>query len=179
MREDPVTEADDLRLRWCEARLAEKSREKPTMRRDWPDATPAADEPGAWGDSVDAALAACSPGLHAEITDCEEYPCVAAIRPREDAEPERELDAVNDCLKARLGEPVWGTVGALLINAHCPDGRDEPVVMLTAMSKAGEELLGFPADDFSSIPDLYMLIGRRSESALQLWDCDSTSDGGG
>lgn len=169
-------DSEDLRLRWCEARLAEASRETPTLRRDWPTEIPPEDEPGAWSEAVDAAVRACSLQMSVELTDCEEFPCVAALRPSLGV-PEEARDALNACLSEHLGKPTWGAAGSIVVRAHCPDGTEEPVLLLMAMTDAGESALGFPPDDFTSIPDFYMLLGRRAESALHLWQCHPPSPG--
>ncbi len=162
-----------LRLRWCEARLAEKTREQPTARKDWPEALPDADQPDAWQEAIDRALAACAPPLDAELTDCEEYPCVAALRPRPGVDPYAASRALSACMGAHVGEELDEVAGAVVVQARCPDGREEPVVIVSAASEAGTATVLSPEEDhgLDGIVYLGMTMGRRAESALQLWAC--------
>ena len=166
-------EEQALRLRWCEARLAEQTRDKPTAAQPWPEGLTEVEEPGAWGETVGAALAACGVGEQTELTDCEEYPCVVALRPAAGADPYKTADALTTCLGKHLPENLENYSGALVFDATCPDGSQEPVVLVTAASEAGLSSVLTPQqrEGFGEIIYIGATLGRRTESALQLWRC--------
>lgn len=168
---DPA--GDALRLRWCEARLAEKTRVAPTLRQPWPEDLQGPDDPEAWTRAMDAALATCAPTLTSELTDCEEVPCVVALRPAQGADAEAAAASLNGCLEGALPDAFGGAAGAVVVRARCPDGTEESVVMVTAATEAALGTLEAGPDDpfFEAILAWGMALGRRSESALQLWEC--------
>lgn len=144
-------------------RLATEGR--PTTHMPFPD-VPEGEQAGPWTDRLAEALIACAIPATFEVSDCDEYPCAAALR-------------VDPPEQARLGE-AWSACPGLAglevesIEVHCPDGSTEVahVVMSTAdevWARAVQVNGALPPN-----PGVAALLGwaRRAESVTQMWECN-------
>jgi hypothetical protein len=93
----------ELRERWCEAELADCSKQRDAVRHPWPEAD-GVESPGRWSEVVDTAFEACDIDAALEVIDCAEYPCTAAVRPKlampDAASHERELERLTQAVRA-------------------------------------------------------------------------------
>lgn len=161
------------RLQWCEGRLAAATRPRPTGRNEWPETIPE-EAPDAWTDKLSALVERCHLPVDIEVADCDEYPCVAAVRPRQPGMGRKQLvDLVNACPEAEalLGPLEFDAVNS---SVRCDDDvREEALVVflnsdLTEANPAVRAL--FPSGS-PELADVIVFGGRRVESALQTWPC--------
>ena len=167
----------EARLQWCEGRLAAATRVKPTGRREWP-AAPAEEQPDVWTERMDQLVRACGLPLSIEVSDCDEYPCVAATRVTDPALTAKDIrKAVEACPQAKeiLGDLNFEAVKT---RVTCPDGSIEPATVLFAMGSTGSdnpvmrELFDGQEPDLA---DVIVFGGRRVESSLQTWQCQGAA----
>jgi hypothetical protein len=170
------TEVDALntRLNWCEARLRAITAPRPTGRRAWPEGIPEAEAPDAWAEQMDELVERCGiPGVPG-VTDCEEYPCVTIMRPVGETINGKALrDRINNCdsLPPALAN---SNIEAAPVQITCPDGRREEALVVSGASIEGVAVLyGLEEGDTLEFSDYIVHAGRRVESALALWACET------
>lgn len=148
----------------CEAALAVATAAHPTTRMPFPAEIPEAQQPGPWTDRLADALVSCDIPATLEVTDCDEYPCAAALRIAPEDLP-KATDAWNAC--APLAELHLGYTAT---DVHCPDLSTETAYVVTTNELADWQPLFEGAVD----PQLAAMVayGRRTESVLQLWGCN-------
>lgn len=157
----------DLRedLAACESDLAQATAAHPTTRLPFPD-VPEAEQPGPWTDNLTEALQTCGIPGSLEVTDCDEYPCIGAMR-LDPAKYDSAAAAWQAC--PRLKE-LGLTFGPQTV--HCPDGSEEQEYVVWDESAVQSP----PPVAAEATPDptlaAFLLIGRRVESVSQLWECN-------
>lgn len=172
----PKADLDGIqaRLNWCEARLRAITAPRPTGRRAWPEGIPEAEAPDAWADQMDELVDSCDiPGVPV-VTDCEEYPCVTLMRPiGETIEGKVLREQIRDCdsLPPAMAD---SNVEAAPVLVHCPDGTQEEALVVSGASIEGVgALYGLEEGDDLEFSDYIVHAGRRVESALALWVCET------
>lgn len=151
----------------CTVELAEVTAERPTSRLPFPE-VPEAQEPDAWTDNLAEALDRCGIPASFEVSDCEEYPCAAALRvaPGDEARVTERWAGCAALTELHLA-PTPTTV-------YCPDGTTEiaHVVLTEDLADWAPAIAQVPGAD----PTLLAVVsyGRRVESTLQMWTCRET-----
>jgi hypothetical protein len=109
---------------------------------------------------VAAAWSDCGLPGRIEATDCDEYPCAAALR-MTDTEAAAFPAAADACARTR----AWENVEFYSVDVHCPDGTTQKarVVLHGDLDRLG----------FASVDAALILIGRRMDAAVRMWDCDA------
>lgn len=163
----------DARLATCEAKLADLKGPKPTFAEPWPEDA-GVESPERWTAAMSEVFAQCGLGLELEAADCEEYPCVAALR---GAMPEEDTVKLKERLAACPAWQRWaaqtGDPEAELqpMDLRCPDGSYQSTIVFLAYdseSPTYEERVGGDAGFVEAI----MMFGRRTSSVAQHWRCD-------
>jgi hypothetical protein len=154
----------EAQITTCESALAGAG--GPSLRQPFAD-VPESDQPGPWNDTLEAAIRDC--GIPAEIvaTDCDEAPCAAALRIREE-DRDRAHAAMEAC-------PAWQAQGlsTARLDVHCPDGSvDVADVAITYDDQRWKRILPGGLEDRDDAVAYAITFGRRAESVLQLWDCN-------
>lgn len=169
---EPV-EAQELgtRLEWCEARLSAATRVRPTGRKEWPEDMAGAESPEDWPATAEALLARCQPDVKMEVVDCEEYPCVAALRGPEGIDVEAMRKELKRCAQtdAALAEQ---DIELGSVTVRCPDGSTETALVFSLWDQESPVLSSVFGGREVTFADYIIHAGRRAESAVQLWSCD-------
>lgn len=169
----PAPDELATRLQWCEGRLAAATRPRPTGRNDWPETLPE-ESPEAWTETLTTLVERCRLPVDVEVADCDEYPCVAAVRPREPGLGRKALvDRVRECPEAAA---ITGTLDFDAVNSsvRCPDDTREEALVLFLNGPVDDRNPAFrtlfPGGE-AELADFIVFGGRRVESALQTWPC--------
>lgn len=153
----------------CDEALAAATTAHPTTRLGFPAMVSEAEQPGPWTDAVSAALASCGLDSAFEVADCDEYPCMAALRA-----PPGGDDAFKAALKACPALEKFDTSEVLV---HCPDGSVETAQVLDnadydEWDKVDVEN-GAAAITGGGAVERVLAAGRRLESVTQMWECNA------
>lgn len=164
----------DTRLKWCEGRLAAASREKPTGRREWP-ATNPDEAPDRWTENLASLVQRCQLPADIVVTDCDEYPCVAGVRPQDPTLSRKAFVEMVETCPATTELFPGLNADAVNVPVHCPDGSTEPGLVMFIMgdtdAKNPAVAALFPGQEVQ-LADVIVYAGRRTEAAVQMWDCE-------
>lgn len=153
----------------CDEALGAATGAHTTTRLGFPAVVPEAEQPGPWTDTVAAALASCGLDSAFEVADCDEYPCMAALR----APPGQE-DAFKAALKACPALEKYETDE---VQVHCPDGSVETAQLVNnADSDEWDKVdIANGATPITGADGVGRLLaaGRRLESVTQMWECNA------
>lgn len=159
----PSCPGQDARLWDCEAALS--ALDVPAPRQVFPE-VPEREQPGPWTEGVEAALRDCEVPAELVATDCQAYPCAAALRVSATDEPAARA-ALTGC--APLSEQG---IEFDRVEVHCPDGHSEWVMVGMTMDRERWNAI-LPAGSTPSDTVAWAIAyGQRIESTLQLWDCN-------
>lgn len=180
--EDASCDELELRERWCEAELADCSKQRDAVRHPWP-AADGVESPERWSEIVDDAFEACGIDAQLEVIDCAEYPCTAAVRPKlampDAASHERELERLTQAVRAcpqlrdafHVGAGQDDALDLFRLDAPCGDTH-ERFFALMAIDTQGEAFAEQQISDDDIVErDVMRWMYRRGDDLVGLWPC--------
>jgi hypothetical protein len=181
-RVDSSCDEIELRERWCEAELADCSKQRDAVRHAWPEAD-TVESPERWSEVVDEAFEACGIDAELEVVDCAEYPCTAALRPKTAAadaasherEVERLTQAVRACPQLRaafnVGDGQDEALDVFRLDAPC-GAEHERFFAFMAVDTRGEAFAKQQAEDDDIVErDVMRWMYRRADDLVGMWPC--------
>jgi len=180
--EDASCDELELRERWCEAELADCSKQRDAVRHPWPEAD-GVESPERWSEIVDEAFEACGIDAELEVIDCAEYPCTAAVRPKlptpDAASHERELERLTQAVRAcpqlrdafHVGAGQDDALDLFRLDAPC-GGTHERFFALMAIDTQGDAFAKQQVSDGDIVErDVMRWMYRRGDDLVGLWPC--------
>lgn len=180
--DDASCEELELRERWCEAELADCTKQRDAVRHEWPEVD-TVESPDRWSAAVDEAFEACGIDADLEVVDCAEYPCTAALRPKvasmdaasHEREVERLTNAVRACPQLRaafnVGEGQDDALDVFRLDAPCGD-QHERFFALMAVDTRGDAFAKQQVETDDIVErDVMRWMYRRADDLVGLWPC--------
>lgn len=180
--EDASCDELALRERWCEAELADCSKQRDAVRHPWPDAD-GVESPERWSEIVDDAFEACGIDAELEVIDCAEYPCTAAVRPKlpmpDAASHERELERLTQAVRAcpqlreafHVGPGQDDALDLFRLDAPCGDAHERFFALMAIDTQGGAFAEQQVSDDDIVERDVMRWMYRRGDDLVGLWPC--------
>lgn len=127
-----------------------------------------------WTDHLASLVQRCQLPADIVVTDCDEYPCVAAVRPTDPTMSRKAFTALLDACPASKELFPDMEFDSVNVPVQCPDGSSEAGLVVFAMGAvdASNPAIAtvFPGGEVQ-LADVIVHAGRRVESAVQMWSC--------
>jgi hypothetical protein len=123
-------------LDWCARQLEEVYEREARTRQPWPDDGRAQEQPEGWEAAVRQGLETCDLPLALDVVECTEYPCVAALSPKDGTltEGDKLVELVGSCQPLR---EVFGDSADLQLHEVVRDCDGRTGYVLQALAEHG------------------------------------------